>query len=111
MSLARMELYFGSDNTLTVRNLKRESTGVLVDDADVVDVTARVLDSSGAAVSGIPDPITFSAVSGVTGAWNGTISDTGPGWSVGDKGRVDYTATLTDGSVRLRSRDYIVVRK
>lgn len=111
MSEKKLELYYGSDNTLTVRNLKRVATGALVPDADVVSVEARVLDAAGVPVSGISDPISFSPNASLTSAWDGTISDTGPGWAVGDVGRIEYTATLTDGSVRLRSRDYVVLRK
>lgn len=85
-------LILASDNVIELCELKDTTTGALVTGATV---TARVLDTAGSPVSGVPDPITFTEVAGRSGLYRGTIPE-GAGYANGDDVTVKVTAV--DGS-------------
>ena len=69
---ADLTIFQNSDMSLEVTNLRDRATKALVTGATV---TARVLDTAGDAVSGVPDPITLAEVAGSKGFYRGNIPD------------------------------------
>ena len=107
MALERVEFFVGSTSTLSLRNLKRVDTKPTTQITDA-SVTARMLDAAGAAVTGVSDPVTLSAVSGFDGFYQGTIPETAS-VSVGDTGQFVITAVSVSAGTRVFYVDYKVV--
>lgn len=89
-------VHYESDTLVLLKHLRNKLTQVLVSAATV---TAQVLDSDGAPVAGVPDPITLDPVAGQAGAYSGVIPDTAS-LSVGDEVTVKIVADNGAGQKR-----------
>lgn len=93
---SRDELVLGSDMLIELANLRDASTGTLVEGATV---TGQVLDDEGSPVASVPNPITFTEVSGRSGLYRGEIP-AAAGYANGDDVAVKVTAVKT-GKTRI----------
>lgn len=103
---SRDTLILASDLIIVLSNLRDAVTGDLVEGATV---TGRVLDDNGSPVASIPDPITFSEISGSSGLYHGDIPKEA-GYVNGDDVDVKVTAVKT-GVTRVFTTFGTVVEK
>ncbi len=94
MADPKLIMFLLSDGYLEIRNLRDKQTNLLVTGATV---SARVLDSSLAAVGSIPDPVNFTEVSGKSGLYRGSIPDDAA-FTNGQDGFV--TVTIDKGTLK-----------
>lgn len=97
-------LYENTDMVMKIVNLRDEVTRVLQEGATV---SARVLDSAGAAVVGITDPVVFVEQTGYKGLYHGGIPDTATLVN-GDTGTIVFSADNGPGLHREWTETYVV---
>lgn len=97
-------LFENTDMVMKIINLRNAITQVLQTGATV---TARVLDSAGAAVGGISDPVSFTEQVGFKGLYHGGIPDTAL-LSIGDTGTILFVADAGAGFHREWTETYVV---
>lgn len=88
MATSQFTIFVNTDTVIEVKNLRNTITGALITGATV---TARVLDSSDVAVTGVGDPLTLTEVPGNEGLYRATIPDTAA-IVEGDTGTIVITA-------------------
>lgn len=84
----REPLVLGSNMLLVLKNLRDADSDVLVEGATV---TGQVLDANDSPVGGVPNPITFTEVTGSKGLYVGEIPSAA-GYSTNDNVTVKVTA-------------------
>ena len=99
-----LTFFENSDDTIFVRQLRNQKTGLLVTGATV---EADVFDNLGAPVAGVPTPITFVEDSAITATYTGDVPDTAS-LADGDEGTVVITADAGAGLHREWTLTYIV---
>ena len=97
-------LFENTDMVMKIINLRNDITGVLQTGATI---TARILDSAGAPVAGISDPVTFVEQVGFKGLYHGPIPDTAT-LANGDTGTILFVADVGAGLHREWTETYVV---